>query len=82
MWRTCGEAPSFLGDPVKKWIGLALVVLGGLLTYVSWNDPVEGVFTRPVGCSIAVAGAFTIVLGVRDEIIRAIREAGGRTDRE
>ena len=67
---------------LMKWIGLALTIFGVWWTYLWWHDPVEGVYMRPFGVVVGIVGVFLVILGVRNDIIKAIRErdrpAGGR----
>jgi len=64
-----------------KWIGFALTIFGVWWTYLWWHDAVEGAYMRPLGVVVAIVGAFVIVLGIRNDIVKGIRErdrpAGG-----
>ena len=58
-----------------KWIGLGLTILSLWWTYVLWwHDLVEGAYMRPCGVIAAIVGVFVILLGIRNDIIAAIRE--------
>jgi hypothetical protein len=63
-----------------KWFGLALTIFGAWWAYLWWPDPVEGVYMRPFGMAVGIVGAFVIILGVRNDIVRAIRERDRAAD--
>ena len=59
---------------MMKYSGGLVILLGLWLTYLAWNDPVEGQIVRPAGIIISMIGIFLMLEGFKREIIRGLQD--------